>query len=283
MNDRFVLITGCSTGIGAACAVDLDRAGWRVFAGVRSEDDARRLRAQASPRLETVAVEMTDGASLRAAAERVGAAAGEAGLAGLVNNAGIIVPGPLELVPPAELRRQFEVNVVGHVALIQAALPLLRRGRGRIVLMSSISGRIAPPYMGAYAASKHAIEAIADALRLELRTWGIRVSVVEPDSTDTPIWNKMLAGAEDLQRAAPPERRGLYEHGLDQLHRAAERLDKSSMPVERVVRAVRHALSARRPKTRYPVGWRTRAGFAVFPKIPDRIRDWLLMKFMGIE
>ena len=141
---------------------------------------------------------MTEAASIAAAGKAVGETVGEAGIAGLVNNAGIVVPGPLEAVPIEALRRQLEVNVIGPVAVTQALLPLLRKGRGRIVNISSINGGLAPPYMGPYAASKFAMEAITDALRSELRTWGIGVSAVEPGPIDTPIWEKSVAAADEL-------------------------------------------------------------------------------------
>lgn len=278
-----VLITGTSTGIGAACAMDLDRRGWRVFAGVRSEADADRLRNEATGPLTPVLIDVTDRASIGAAAETIREAVGGRGLDGLVNNAGIIVPGPLELLPCDRLRRQFDVNVLGHLNVIQAMLPLLRAGNGRIVNMGSIAGRIAPPYMGAYAASKHALEAITDALRVELRNWGIHVSIVEPDSVATPIWEKMAADAEQLGEHVPGAVRKLYQRDLMQLREATRRMDESGMPVEKVVCAVRHALCARRPKTRYTLGWRARIGPWFFGGIPDRIRDWFVMRGMGIR
>jgi NAD(P)-dependent dehydrogenase (short-subunit alcohol dehydrogenase family) len=278
-----VLITGTSTGIGAACALDLDGRGWRVFAGVRKEADAQRLRKAASERLLPVMLDVTDQRSVRAAAEKIGDAVGPSGLAGLVNNAGIVVPGPLELVPLEKVRRQLEVNVLGHLAVTQAVLPLLRAGRGRIVNVGSISGRIAPPYMGAYAASKHALEAVTDVLRVELRRWGIQVAIVEPDSVATPIWDKFETDAGELAQAASPAVCRLYDDDLLQMRKAVHRLDKSGMPVEKVVRAVRHALTARRPKTRYPLGWRTRLGVWAFNRIPDRLRDWITLRSMGVR
>jgi len=278
-----VLITGTSTGIGAACAADLAERGLRVFAGVRKEADAERLRRQDPERLVPVILDVTEAPSIAAAAETIGRAVGPAGLAGLVNNAGIVVPGPLELVPIAQLRRQFEVNVLGHVAVTQAVLPLLRAGPGRIVNVGSIAGRIAPPYMGAYAASKHALEALTDALRVELRNWGIRVSIIEPDTVATPIWDKFQADADELAAAVSPAVRRLYHDDLEQMRKAAHRMDKSGMPVAKVVRAVRHALLARRPKAHYPIGWRTRLGFWWLHRIPDRLRDWLMLRMMGIR
>ena len=161
-----VVITGASTGIGKACALELDRRGFRVFAGVRSESAAQELQAQASARLTPVRIDVTDAASIAAAAETIARSVGDAGLAGLVNNAGIAVSGPLEIVPIDALRRQLEVNVIGPVAVTRSLLPLLRKARGRVVNMSSISGGVAAPYLGPYSASKFAMEAITDTLRL---------------------------------------------------------------------------------------------------------------------
>ena len=169
-----VVITGASTGIGEASALELGRRGFRVFAGVRREADAQRLKAR-SPDIAPLLLDVTDAGQIAAAAEAVGRAVGDAGLAGLVNNAGIVVAGPLEILPLDRLRSQFEVNVVGQIAVTQAFLPLLRKGRGRIVNMSSLNGRIASPYLAPYAASKHALEAVNNAMRVEFRAWGIRV------------------------------------------------------------------------------------------------------------
>ncbi len=278
-----VLITGASTGIGAACALELDRRGFRVFAGVRAEAAGQRLQQQASPRLIPVRVDVTDGPSIAAAAETIRAAVGESGLAGLVNNAGIAVAGPMEMVPLDLLRRQLEVNVVGQVAVIQAMLPLLRTARGRIVNMSSISGITAAPYLGPYSASKHALEAISDSLRVELRRWGISVSLVEPGSVNTPIWEKSRASAEELLERMPAEAESLYGEDFEAARQATARMAQTAMPVERVVRAVVHALTARRPKTRYPVGVDTRLVAAVWHLLGDRLHDWIMRRALGLK
>ena len=182
----------------------MDRRGFRVFAGVRSPSAAEKLRAKASSRLTAVTIDVTDIASIAAAVDRVAAAVGDTGLAGLVNNAGIVVPGPLEAVPIDALRRQLEVNVIGQVAVTQAFLPLLRKARGRVVNMSSINGGLSIPCLGPYAASKWALEAINDALRQELRRFGIRVSSVVPGAISTPIWEKSSAAAEELAATVSP-------------------------------------------------------------------------------
>jgi NAD(P)-dependent dehydrogenase (short-subunit alcohol dehydrogenase family) len=280
---RSVVITGASTGIGEACALELDRRGFRVFAGVRTDDAAAKLRAKASGRLTPVPIDVTDAGSIGAAARLVGQAVGEAGLAGLVNNAGIAVPGPLEALPIDALRRQFEVNVIGQVAVTQAFLPLLRKARGRVVNMSSLNGALSPPYLGAYSASKFALEAVSDALRGELRQWGIGVSVVEPGQIDTPIWVKSTAFADQLAKDVAPDVLALYEAEMAAMRQTGARLARTAEPVDRVVRAVLHALLAKRPKTRYFLGWPVRLSFKGMRMLPDWLRDWIVRKQLGLR
>ncbi len=276
-------ITGASTGIGKACAIELDRRGFRVFAGVRSDEAARRLRAEASDRLTPVRIDVTDAAEIAAAVEEVSAAVGDAGLAGLVNNAGIAVPGPWEILSTEAIRKQFEVNVIGHVAVTRAFLPLLRKARGRVVNIGSINGGLAVPYLGAYSASKFALEVFNDTLRTELRNFGIRVSAVEPGAIDTPIWDKSTALAEQLSADAGPEVFELYQSDLEAIRRIAERSARGAAPVERVVRAVVHALTAKRPKTHYFLGWDVRICFKCLRVISDRLRDWIVRRLIGLR
>lgn len=254
-----------------------------MFAGVRSEAAGQRLQQQASARLTPVHIDVTDAASIAAAAEQIGKAVGPSGLAGLVNNAGFAVGGPMEMVPLDLLRKQFEVNVIGQVAVIQAMLPLVRAARGRIVNMSSVSGIVAAPFFGPYSASKYALEAISDSLRVELRRWGIRVSLVEPGSVDTPIWEKSHASAEELLRQMPPAAESLYGEDFDAARKATGEMARHAMPVERVVQAVVHALTARRPKTRYPVGTSTRIVVAVWHLLSDRVHDWFMRRELGLK
>ena len=220
----------------------MDRRGFRVFAGVRSQSAAENLRAKASARLTPLLIDVTDAASIAAAAKAVGQSMGDAGLAGLVNNAGIAMAGPVELVPLDAWRRQLEVNVIGQVAVTQAFLPLLRKASGRIVNISSNSGGQAAPYFGPYSASKFALEAITDALRVELRASGIHVAAVEPGPIQTPIWNKSSGAADQMSKEAPPEILSLYESDLNALRAAVAHPAETAAPVERVVRAVVHAL-----------------------------------------
>jgi NAD(P)-dependent dehydrogenase (short-subunit alcohol dehydrogenase family) len=277
-----ILITGASTGIGRACALELDRRGFRVFSGVRSRSAADSLRAAASSQLTPVTIDVTDAASIAAAAEEVGKAVGHSGLFGLVNNAGVAIGGPVEIVPIDKWRRQFEVNVLGQVAVTQAFLPLLRKARGRIVNISSNSGGQAGPYMGPYCASKFALEAITDALRVELRTFGIAVSAVEPGPIQTPIWEKSNVAADEAVEHVAPEVLALYQSELDLFRAAINEAARTAAPVERVVRAVVHAMTAKRPKTRYFLGWPVRVCFKGMKMLPDRLRDWIVRKAMGL-
>jgi NAD(P)-dependent dehydrogenase (short-subunit alcohol dehydrogenase family) len=277
-----VVITGASTGIGRACAMELDRRGFRVFAGVRSQQAVETLKAEMSSRATPLLLDVTEADTIAAAVETVAKTMGNAGLAGLVNNAGIVVSGPVEVVPLHIWRRQLEVNVIGQVAMIQAFLPLLRKARGRVVNISSINGALATPYLGPYSASKFALEAVTDALRVELRPWGIYVSAVEPGPIKTPIWQKSVAAADQLSEQVPPEILALYEADLTAMRRMVDRFAQTAMPVERVVGAVLHALTAKRPKTRYFLDWPARISFRGMRMLNDRLRDWIVRKAMGL-
>ena len=256
---RTALVTGASSGIGAACAVRLVNAGWRVLAGVRRVGDA-------PDGTEEVLLDVTEPEQIREAGERLD------GLDGLVNNAGIALAGPLEFVPPEELRYQLEVNLVGQVAVTQAFLPALRRAKGRIVFMGSIAGRSALPFLSPYAASKHALEAIADSLRLELRPFGIHVSIVEPGTIKTRIWSSSAARADELIAAADGRIGELYGERIAAFRQLALKRGAAGAPVQKVANVVVDALTTERPHTRYLVGRdaRLRAGFE---RLPDRLRD----------
>ncbi len=279
---KSVVITGASTGIGAASALHMDQLGWRVFAGVRKQGDAEALRAQGSARLTPISLDVTDTVSISTAASAVAGAVGAAGLAGLVNNAGIVVPGPIEFLPLPDLRRQLEINVVGQVAVTQAFLPLIRAGRGRIVNMGSIAGRMATPFTGAYSASKFALEALTDALRLELQPWGISVSIIEPGAVATPIWEKSAKTAEAMLGAAPPETFVLYAEAIEALKKTAAHAAKNAVDPVKVARAVAHALTAAKPRTRYVVGREAKIQAAMALLVPDRVRDNLVSRAMRL-
>lgn len=272
-----VLITGSSTGIGRACALALDRRGFDVFAGVRRAKDGEALLAAASPRLEPLELDVTDADQIAAAAARVREAAGGR-LAGLVNNAGIVVPAPVEGVELDELRRQLEVNVVSQVAVTQAMLPMLRAARGRIVLMSSIGGRMSTPMLGPYSASKHALEALGDALRQELRPFGVEVALIEPGAIATPFWGKGRAVADRLLDSIDADVRGLYREQIELVEAAAVAAEGRGIAPERVADAVVHALTADRPRTRYLVGTDARIQAALRRLVPDRVLDRLVAR-----
>jgi NAD(P)-dependent dehydrogenase (short-subunit alcohol dehydrogenase family) len=265
-----VLVTGASSGIGEACALRLATRAWRVLGGVRSEEDAKRLRAAD---VEPLLLDVTDPAQIAAAAERIGPQ-----LDGLVANAGIAVAAPLELVPLDELRRQLEVNVVGQLAVVQALLPALRRSRGRVVLMGSIGGRSALPFLGPYAASKHALEAFADVLRVELTPWRIGVSIVEPASVRTAIWTKGAAHADELRASIPPAAADLYAERITRFREVALKRGPGVDP-DVVARAVEHALTAPSPKPRYVVG-RDAHLRAWIERLPTRLRDRVIAKVL---
>jgi NAD(P)-dependent dehydrogenase (short-subunit alcohol dehydrogenase family) len=256
---RTALVTGASSGIGAACALRLVRSGWRVFAGVRRKGDA-------PAGTEEILLDVTDRDQIARAAERI------TELDALVNNAGIAIAMPLEFIPADELRRQLEVNVIGQVAVTQVFLTHLRRSRGRIVFVGSIAGRSALPFLGAYAASKHALEAIADTLRVELRPFGIGVSLVEPGTIRTPIWTKSAQLADSLANDAPPQLGELYGERIAAFGRVAAERGAKGGSVEAVVDAVESALTRERPRTRRLVGRdaKIRSGIE---RLPDRLRD----------
>lgn len=274
--DETVVVTGASTGIGEACALRLDRLGFRVLAGVRKAEDGEALRAKASDRLRPVLLDVTDGGSIARAARDVGR------LSGLVNNAGIVVAGPLEFLPPDDLRRQLEVNVVGPVAVTQAFLPALRAAKGRVVNIGSVSGLIATPFLGPYCASKFALEALTDSLRMELRPWGIKVAIVEPGAIATPIWAKSRAQASQAAKALPEAGKGLYATALSRMDEFTEALSREAIPAEAVARAVEHALTAKRPKQRYLLGRRTRLEAGMFRLIPPQWRDGIILRALRL-
>ena len=273
-----VLVTGASTGIGRASAMEMDRLGWRIFAGVRRPADAESIAAEGSDRLEPLFLDVTDADSIRAAAEAVSSQTGPDGLQGLVNNAGIGIGGPLETLPIEDFRRQIEVNLTGQVAVTQAMLPAIRLGRGRIVFISSAGGRVALPYFGAYHASKFGIEAVGDSLRQELRRWDIAVAVVEPGSIATPIWERGLAEADEIAERSSSAQDELYGEQLESFREAVRKTAARGIEAGKVAEAVSHALTARRPRTRYPVGRDAKLQIRLRPLIGDRLWDRLVAR-----
>ncbi|TMC50972.1 MAG: SDR family NAD(P)-dependent oxidoreductase [Chloroflexi bacterium] len=276
-----VLVTGASTGVGRACALHLDSREFRVFAAVRRDEDADALRGAASSRLTPLLMDVTDAEAISSAAATVGAAAGDAGLQGLVNNAGIALGDPLEFVRLDDVRRVLEVNLVGAIAVTQAFLPLLRRGHGRVVCIGSIGGRFPAPFTGAYGASKAALAAICDSLRVELRPWRIDVVLIEPGSVSTPIWEKGLREFDSRMPDYPPAALELYGRAIGPVRSMTEKLAAAGIPPLSVARVVEQALRARRPRTRYLVGRDARVQ-ALLRHLPDRARDRLMASFMRL-
>ena len=279
---RTAVVTGASSGIGRATALRLAERGWRVFAGVRDPAAAESLAAAGGAALTPVALDVTDPATIDTALELIrGGLDGDA-LHGLVNNAGVAVGGPLEAVPIEDLRRQLDVNVVGQVAVTQALLPLLRGGPGRIVFISSIGGRLSNPFVAPYSASKFAVEAIADALRVELHPFGIRVALVEPGAVATPIWDKGQREAETAEERIPAQLRELYGPGIEAVKRFARESPGRAVRPEAVAEVVEHALTADRPRTRYVVGRDAKVQLVLKKVLPDRALDAALRRLMKV-
>ena len=272
-----VVITGASSGIGRACALHLSGLGFQVFAGVRREADADSLRREGAGRLTPVLLEVTDIDSIFDAARAITGEVSGRGLAGLVNNAGIVVSGPLEFMPLAELRRQLEVNVIGQVAVTEYFLPLLRFARGRIVNMGSISGRVVTPFLGPYTASKFAFRALNDTMRMELRRSGVQVALVEPGPVQTPLWGKSISLAQEAQERMPKRAHTYYGRAFQKAQTMAEAFGQVGAPTSVVVRAVEHALTAKRPRVRYRLYHRR-----LMHLLPARFLDWLIANALGL-
>jgi len=252
-----------------------------VFAGVRREADAENLRGAASDRLVPLMLDITDAGQVAAAATRIEAEA-EGRLDGLVNNAGVAIPGPLETLPIEDFRRQLEVNLTAHVAMTQAVLPSIRRARGRIVFISSIGGRMALPLTGAYHAAKFGIEAVGDVFRQELRPWGISVSIVEPGSIDTPIWERGERIADEVGERSPPHQEELYGRVIERYREVIKQTAERGIAPDKVAKAIEHALSAGRPRTRYLVGIDARVQARLKPLLPARLFDRIVARVMGL-
>jgi len=259
-----VLVTGASTGIGRATALALAPT-HTVLAGVRRLEDA-------PPGTTAVELDVTN-------PEHVAKLREIAQLDALVNNAGIAVTSPLEYLPLDELRRQFEVNVIGQLAVIQAVMARLRDARGRIVNISSISGRVALPLYGPYAASKFALEALSDALRREQRE--VKVIVVEPGAIATPIWDRGIATADAIWDAVPQEGHQRYGKLVSTLRDRAKELGTTGMPVEDAAAVIVHALAAEKPRTRYVIGRQAKVQATIGRLLPDRASDALLARLLN--
>ncbi len=291
MSPSSVLVTGASTGIGRATALRLAGEGWQVFAGVRRDADGEDLARAAHPRRGTlvpVRLDVTDAAQVEAALSTVAGQVGDRGLSALVNNAGTALGGPIEYLPVQVWRDQFEVNVFGQVAVTRAALELLRLGQdshgghGRIVFVGSNSGRLATPMLGPYAASKFALEGLADALRMELHGTGVTVVVVEPGAVATPIWGKGRDLADRLDAELPAEARERYGDLIAAARSGIELQESSGVPPSAAADVVVRALQARRPATRYQVGLDGRVSVLAARLLPDRVKDFAVRRLMKL-
>ena len=272
-----VLITGASRGIGRATALRLSAVGWDVTAGVRQEQDAEALTATSTGPAKTVILDVTDEAHIAGLDAKL-----PEQLDAIVNSAGIVVGGPVEAVPAAELRRQLEVNVVGQAAVTQVVLPRLRASRGRVIFLSSVSGLISTPMMGPYSASKFALEGLADALRMELAPWGVRVILIEPAQTDTDLWRHADAQLEESVAVLAPEQRELYAKHISGFRKTIPRSQRTAAPADGVAAAIEKALTAARPRARYIVGASANVQAKLALATPTRARDALLRAGTGV-
>jgi NAD(P)-dependent dehydrogenase (short-subunit alcohol dehydrogenase family) len=271
-----VLVTGAGRGIGKSIVEHLATRGWDVIAGVRNERDADTVTALSPQRVSSVILDVTDAGHIAALHESL-----PERLDAIVNHAGVVVGGPMETVSPAEWRKQLEINVIGQLAVTQAVLPRLRRSRGRVVFISSVNGRLSMPLIGAYCASKFALEAAADALRMELRPWHIGVAIVEPAQTDTDMWRTADDMVEQTEAALTPEQRGLYTRQIAGMKKMIPLSQRLAVPAEKVSAVVEEALTARRPRARYVVGVGPKLQVALTTNLPTRMRDLLLRKISG--
>jgi NAD(P)-dependent dehydrogenase (short-subunit alcohol dehydrogenase family) len=271
-----VLVTGASRGIGKAI-VELQAArGWDVIAGVRREEDADAVTKLNPQRISSVILDVTDAQHIAALdaslPERLDA---------VVNNAGIVVSGAVETVSPDDWRKQLDINVIGQLAVTKAVLPRLRESRGRIVFISSVNGKLSMPLLGPYCASKFALEAAADSLRMELRPWHIPVVIVEPAQTDTDMWRTADTMVEEIESALTAEQRTLYAKHIAGMKKVIPVSQKSAVPTDKVTAVVEEALTARRPRARYVVGVGPKLGIAVLTNTPTWARDRMLRRVWG--
>lgn len=281
MADRgFVLVTGASRGLGRSVALELARDGFSVFAGVRRSVDGEDLLRAASGEVRPLLLDVTSAEHIAAAEAEVRRATAGRGLAGLVNNAAVFLLGPFEQTPLAEVEVLFGVNVMGVIALTQRFLPLLRQARGRIVNISSANGKLSFPFVSFYSASKFALEALSDALRVELQPWAIEVSVVEPGVTRTDIRSRGALSWTERHGSLGPDERALYERSYLRLRDLTPQIDEGAADHHFVVEAVHHALTADSPKTRYLAGPDT-SQWMEMAALPDRERDAAFAKMLS--
>jgi NAD(P)-dependent dehydrogenase (short-subunit alcohol dehydrogenase family) len=271
-----VLVTGAGRGIGRSIAEHLASRNWDVIAGVRTQQDADAITAASPQRISAVILDVTNDDHLERLREVL-----PARLDAVVNNAGVVVAGPMEAVTTADWRKQLDVNVIGQLAVTRAVLPRLRSSRGRVVFISSVNGQLTFPLMGAYCASKFALEAAAEALRMELRPWGISVVVVEPAQTDTDMWQTAPDMVADTEAALTPAHRELYAKHIAGFKKRIPLSQKMAVAPEKVAAVVERAVTTRRPRPRYVVGGAPKVQAALMTKLPIAVRDRVLRKVAG--
>jgi NAD(P)-dependent dehydrogenase (short-subunit alcohol dehydrogenase family) len=272
-----VLVTGAARGIGRAIVDHLASTGWDVIAGVRTDQDADAVTKAHPQRVSAVILDITDAGHIAKLAKSL-----PERLDAVINNAGIAVAGPVETVSPDSWREQLEVNVIGQFAVTQAVLPQLRKARGRVLFVSSVNGRIATPMLGPYSASKFALEAAADALRVELRAWGISVVLIEPAQTDTDMWRTAGDMVREVEAGMSPAHRDLYAKHILGMKKFVPRARKMASPTDKVVAVVVEALTARRPKARYVVALLPKIQTVLVTKMPAALRDRLMGSIVGL-
>ncbi len=271
-----VLVTGAGRGIGKSIVTHLAGHGWDVIAGVRNDRDAASVTALDPQHIAPITLDVTDAGHIAALNDAL-----PARLDAIVNNAGVVVSGPMEGVTPADWRKQLEINVIGQLAVTQAVLPRLRESRGRVVFISSVNGKLSMPLIGAYCASKFALEAAADALRMELRPWQIGVVLVEPAQTDTDIWRNADDMVVETEAALTAEQQELYAQHITGMKKMIPMSQKLAVPTEKVAAVVEEALTARRPRTRYVVGIGPKLQVALMTRLPASLRDRVLRRVAG--
>ena len=271
-----VLVTGASRGIGRSIVEYLAKGGWDVIAGVRTERDAAAVTALYPERISSVILDITEAEHIAALDEVL-----PERLDAIVNNAGVVVAGPMETVTTDDWRKELEINVIGQLAVTRAVLPRLRASRGRVVFISSVNGRLSMPLIGAYCASKFALEAAADALRMELRPWHIDVAIVEPAQTDTDMWRTADDMAEQVEGALTVEQHDLYGGHIAGLKKSIPVSQKLAVPAEKVSAVVAKALTARSPRSRYVVGVVPKLQISLLTNLPTSLRDFVLRRVGG--
>ncbi|CAM3601365.1 SDR family NAD(P)-dependent oxidoreductase [Mycobacterium frederiksbergense] len=270
-----VLVTGAGRGIGRTIAEQLAAHGWDVIAGVRSEADGAALTAVDPQRISAIILDVTDDGQIAALDSAL-----PARLDAVVNNAGVVMAGPMETLTSEQWRMQLDVNVVGQLAVTRAVLPRLRACHGRVLFVSSVNGRLSTPLIGAYAASKFALEAAADALRMELSPWRIPVVLIEPAQTDTDMWRTAGTMVDDVEAALTPAERELYGRHIAGMRKSVPISQRMAVAPEKVSEVVRAALTAKRPRARYIVGVGPRLQLALMMNLPARVRDRVLRTVM---